>query len=66
MLVGATFARASALEAAGDCQAGVDLATMSTAPIPAHFPGLSYCLWLGVICCISGTYLQTHSFNFKI
>ena len=54
MLIGATFASLGAGIAAGNCQAVNDATTISTFQTPVHLQGYSYCLWLGVICCLSG------------
>ncbi|KAK9843211.1 hypothetical protein WJX74_008778 [Apatococcus lobatus] len=54
-LTGEVFSGIAAAAAQGSCRAVVDLAMMSTIPIPNSPPYVSYCQWLGVVCCISGT-----------
>ncbi|KAK9843210.1 hypothetical protein WJX74_008778 [Apatococcus lobatus] len=53
-LTGEVFSGIAAAAAQGSCRAVVDLAMMSTIPIPNSPPYVSYCQWLGVVCCISG------------
>ncbi len=58
MLVGGTLETLGEAMAAGDCQAFVDLSVMSTFSAPFHAPGMSYCSWLGVTCCLEGRHLH--------
>ena len=53
-LTGEVSGAIAAAAAQGSCRAAIDLAMMSTVPIPGSPPFVSYCQWLGVICCISG------------
>lgn len=55
-LIGEVAGGVAAAAAQGACQAVIDLAMMSTIPVPTtSLPlGVSYCQWLGVVCCIAG------------
>lgn len=60
-LIGEVFGGVAAAAAQGNCQAVIDLAMLSTNPVQqvpgtSLPPGLSYCQWLGVVCCIAGEF----------
>lgn len=67
-LVGEVFGGIAAAVAQGSCQAAIDTAVMSTIQIATTSlpPGVSYCQWLGVICCITGEFLLADLQTFKM
>ncbi|KAK9861799.1 hypothetical protein WJX84_003697 [Apatococcus fuscideae] len=38
----------------GNCSAALDYSILITEPAPWTLPGVSYCTWIGIQCCISG------------